>query len=67
MPQQEMKSSTNAGHVKLFTRSGEYVTTVTVPPFNPPAEVIVWGQRFFVLTSGTYREGLPYYSNEAPR
>lgn len=51
--------------VKLFTRSGEYVCTVSVPNFNPPVEVITWGSRCFVLIGNTatgtkYVEGMMY-------
>jgi len=35
--------------VTLRTRAGENVFTAQVPKFKPPAEVLVWGQRFFVL------------------
>lgn len=45
--------------VKLYTRTGGYVTTVLVPVFTPRAEVIVWGQRTFVLRlDGQYYEGM---------
>ena len=37
--------------VTLRTRAGEDVGTVEVPDFKPPAEVLVWGQRFFTLAS----------------
>jgi hypothetical protein len=56
---------------KLYTRSGDYVTTVLVPPFKPLAEVIGWGDRLFVYdrTAHQYREGLmfivPYYGPPA--
>jgi hypothetical protein len=46
---------------KLLTRTGEYVVTVTVPPFTPPAEVIAWGSRLFVRReNGEYREGIAW-------
>ena len=48
--------------VELFTRDGSYVTTVHVPPFQTPPEVIVWGLRIFVLDreAGKYREAFAY-------
>ena len=49
----------------LFTRYGTYVTTVSVPPFAKPIELISWGDRFFVLhSSGQYREVLCYSATE---
>lgn len=67
MPQQEMKRQTNAGDMALFTRSGDYVTTVRLPPFEPPAEAIQWGSRIFILTNGAYKEGILWVSFEKPR
>ena len=50
---------------KLFTRSGEYVVTVMMPPFQPQAEAIVWGARmFFLRADGTYSEGLAFHVTE---
>lgn len=61
--------------VKLITRAGGYVTTVLVPPFNPPAEGIIWGSRSFFLDTAdvrpegylVYREGLVFYATEEAR
>lgn len=54
--------------IKLLTRDGGYVTTVSVPPFNPPPEVIMWGSRVFVRQpGGHYAEGMAWHSMEAPR
>jgi hypothetical protein len=33
---------------KLLTREGGLVATVQIPEFNPPAEGLIWGTRFFV-------------------
>lgn len=33
---------------KLFTRDGQYVVEVVMPPFNPRPEAIVWGSRIFI-------------------
>jgi len=50
--------------IELYTREGHYVTTIDVPDFPKPAEVIVWGLRFFVLDAeqGRYREAFAYLS-----
>jgi hypothetical protein len=51
----------------LFTRTGKLVTEVLVPPFQLPAEIIVWGERFFVRTpQGEYREGMPWFAYDVP-
>ena len=45
--------------IRLLTRWGEYVTTVTIPIFTPQAEVILWGTRYFVRRDdGKYYEGM---------
>lgn len=36
--------------VPLLTRNGEFVVTVEVPPFQPPADIIIWGARIFSRT-----------------
>jgi len=48
--------------IELYTREGAYVTTVQVPDFKPPAEILVWGVRMFVLDAehGKYREAFAY-------
>jgi hypothetical protein len=52
----------------LLTNDGQYVTTVTMPPFDPVPEIICWGVRYFVLTaSGEYREALIWHSTERAR
>jgi len=55
--------------IVLRTRDDKEVATIEVPPFTPPAEVIVWGQRFFVLVAGDppdatprYREGMAWFA-----
>jgi hypothetical protein len=41
----------------LYTRDGRKVTRVTMPLFNPSPEVILWGERYFVLRDdGEYYE-----------
>ena len=53
--------------VKLLTRSGAYVTTVSMPPFQIQPEVITWGARIFVLVAGDYREGMSWHCADTPR
>lgn len=44
---------------RLMTRHGEYVVTAQIPRHNPPAEIVLWGSRHFVLNGeGQYREGI---------
>jgi hypothetical protein len=48
---------------KLLTRTGELVTLVTIPPMNPPPEMVCWGQRLFVRNErGEYREGCCWFA-----
>lgn len=48
--------------VPLYTRSGGYVTTVSVPPMTPPAEILAWGSRVFVRRpNGDYVEGIMWW------
>lgn len=43
----------------LYTKFGDEVTTVRVPPFTPPPEIILWGVRYFVRQAdGRYLEGM---------
>jgi len=58
----------------LYTKLGEFVTTVEVPPFTPKAEILQWGSRYFVYDKeqDKYLEGLTYWcgnhlSNPIPR
>lgn len=47
---------------QLLTRSGDYVTTISVPPFPISPEVIAWGDRIFIRNpAGEYREGLIWF------
>jgi len=40
-----------AGHkITLFTRDGAFIEQAWIPPFDPPPQVIRWGERTF-----TYR------------
>ena len=48
--------------IPLYTRAGEFVVDVVVPPFTPPAEVLVWGVRFFARREdGKYCEAMAYF------
>lgn len=50
---------------ELFTRAGEYVIVVMIPPFNPPAEAVIWGSRIFIRNEkGKYVEGLAFHVTE---
>ena len=45
--------------IKLYTRDGRYVVTVTIPPFQLMPEAIMWGERFFFRRDdGKYYEGM---------
>lgn len=55
--------------ITLYTRDGREVTTVHVPVFNPPMEIINWGARFFVRREdGRYYEGMlwPVMATQQP-
>lgn len=45
--------------VDLFVKTGEYVTTVKMPPFKTMPDAILWGERFFIRRDddGKYYEG----------
>jgi len=49
-------------NMQLKTKAGDVVTTVTVPSFNPPPDVIVWKKRIFVPTPdpAIYSEAFTY-------
>lgn len=54
--------------IPLYTRDGAYVCDVYVPPFTPPAEMLVWGQRYFARRAdGKYYEGLAYWCGSTLR
>lgn len=45
----------------LLTRDGRKVTSVAMPPFAIPPEVIAWGDRIFIRNDfGEYREGVAW-------
>lgn len=46
--------------VDLLTRTGEYVTTASVPPMNPMPEIIQWGSRFFTQADNGAKPRLIY-------
>jgi hypothetical protein len=49
--------------VKLYTRGGDYVATIRMPPFNPPPEAISWATRLFARNEeGDYREGMTWFA-----
>ena len=55
--------------VQLYTRSGDHVAGVLVPPFQQAPDIVVWGSRVFVRDDPTdeqetrYREGFAFYTN----
>lgn len=50
--------------VRLVTVNGALVTDLAIPPFDKSPEVILWGARAFLKTSGPgmgiYREATSY-------
>jgi len=34
-------------NVRLLTADGGYVTSGTIPKFNEPPGILIWGERFF--------------------
>ncbi len=48
--------------ILLRTQTGEEVTAVLIPPFNPAPTVILWGTRIFAFDKdlGQYREAFAY-------
>lgn len=56
---------------KLYTREGGFVTDIEIPPFDPPADVVIWGARTFVFDQPIlstephlrYREGMAWHHN----
>jgi hypothetical protein len=48
--------------VKIVTRAREYVAEVDVLPFQPPPDILVWGERFFQrITDVCYCESFAYF------
>ncbi len=43
-------------NIDLYTRAGEHVATVYVPPFKVMPEIICWGSRFFTSQGALWRE-----------
>lgn len=37
--------------IDLYTLAGDFVSTVWIPPFDPPPRVVTWGARTFTLTA----------------
>lgn len=46
--------------IKLSTSTGEFVANVQIPKFTPPADVVLWGARFFIRSDEGYREAFTY-------
>jgi len=47
--------------VTLYTRDGEQVAAITMPPFQKMPEVVVWGSRFFMWTGLIYQEVMGWW------
>ncbi len=43
-------------NIDLYTRAGEHVATVYVPPFQVMLEIICWGARYFLNQEGMWKE-----------
>jgi hypothetical protein len=54
------KNTIHMIEAKLLTRTGEYVTTVLIPPMNPAPEILQWGARFFTQVDNGPKPGLVY-------
>ena len=57
--------------ITLYSRNNRFVSTIAIPVFDPPPEIVVWKQRFFVRALGEngvhYRESWCYPgSSDAP-
>ena len=47
---------------KLYTQAGDFVVEVELPPFNQWPDVLVWGERFFIVNGqASYREAFTYF------
>lgn len=48
--------------IKLYTNDGQFVEEVTIPLFETPPVVVIWGDRVFVydLMVNQYREQFAY-------
>lgn len=47
-------------HVNLHTRDGSFVQTVRIPQHRRLPEVLLWGDRVFILRDDEYREATGY-------
>lgn len=54
--------------IDLFTRDGDYVTTVDFLPYVHLPEAILWGSRFFIKRDDNkYYEGFVHYVVPKPQ
>lgn len=42
--------------IRLYTETGIEVAEILMPRFNPKHPLIIWENRYFVLTKGIYTE-----------
>lgn len=48
--------------VRLYTKANEFVVAAEIPPFEPPPEILMWGERVFRHESeDRYTEGLAWF------
>lgn len=48
--------------VRLVTRDDQFVADVIIPRFNPPADILLWGERWFIFRDeDKYHNGLRFY------
>ena len=45
--------------VKLFAKGGGFVANVTIPPFNEPPDILLWGTRCFVYDDAATKDAEP--------
>ncbi len=44
--------------VNLYTKNNEFVATIQCPNMNPPADILLWGERHFIRQGNDeYHEG----------
>lgn len=46
----------NMEKIRLYTETGIEVAEILMPRFNPKHPLIIWENRYFVLTKGIYTE-----------
>jgi hypothetical protein len=44
----------------LYTKDGQFVTDVKIPPFQPRVEILCWGSRYFLHVHDKLDDSLVY-------